>query len=107
MGFNIAVPYRFDQTGRTAGSDDERHVRDLIEQVLLTSAGERVNRPDFGSGVPELVFSPASDAAAATVAYLIRGALQQFLSDRIVLQDVTISTADDGSLTISVSYLNK
>jgi hypothetical protein len=49
---------------RAEGKDDE-HIRDLIEQVLFTSPGERVNRPDFGSGLRQLVFAPNSDERAA------------------------------------------
>ena len=40
---NLAYPYRFDHRGRTAEATDERHIRDLIEQVLFTAPGERVN----------------------------------------------------------------
>ena len=36
---NIALPYRFDGGGRTLQSDDDRHIRDLIEQTLFTSPG--------------------------------------------------------------------
>lgn len=52
---NIAYPFRFDGGGRTATADDDRHIRDLIEGVLFTNPGERVNRPDFGSGLGQLL----------------------------------------------------
>ena len=50
---NVLFPYSFDQRGRTADADQvqslqNRHIQDLIEQVLFTAPGERVNRPDFG-----------------------------------------------------------
>ena len=41
----------------TASSSEDAYVRDLLEQVLLTSPGERVNRPDFGSGLLGMVFA--------------------------------------------------
>ena len=63
-------------------SDDE-HVRDLIEQVLFTRPGERVNRPGFGSGLQQLVFAPNSPELAAAVQFLVQGALQQYLADVI------------------------
>ncbi len=63
---NILYPYQFDNTGGTASTDDDRHIRDMIEQVLFTAPGERVNRPDFGSGIMQLVFEPNSDELAIT-----------------------------------------
>jgi uncharacterized protein len=54
----IDYPYHFDQRKRTAAAGDDDHIRDLIEQVLFTSPGERVNRPTFGSGLLQLVFAP-------------------------------------------------
>ena len=53
-------PWHIDATGRTAQTDDAGHLRDLIEQVLFTAPGERVMRPDFGSGLLGLVFEPNS-----------------------------------------------
>ena len=43
-----------------AATSDDDHIRDLIEQVLFTSPGERVMRPDFGAGLLALVFEPNS-----------------------------------------------
>ncbi len=107
MPGNIAFPYRFDASGRTAQTDDETHLRDLIGQVLMTAPGERVNRPDFGSGVSQLVFAPASDTLAATVQYLIQGGLQKWLGDRIAVQSVSVTPGDDGTLTITIGYLDR
>ena len=72
----LDFPYHFDGRGRSATTTRDDHVRDLIEQILFTSPGERVMRPDFGSGLLELVFEPNSTALAATSQMLIQGALQ-------------------------------
>src|SRR5207248_2302168 len=72
---NIGFPYRFDPTGRTAIVDSETHLRDLIAQVLFTAPGERVMRPDFGSGLLALTFEPNSVELAATTQFLVQGAL--------------------------------
>ena len=56
----IHHPYSFDNTGRTTRTDRVDHIRDLIEQLLFTAPGERVNRPEFGSGLMQLVFAPNS-----------------------------------------------
>ena len=61
----INYPFGFDSRGHTAETNEEKHIRDLIEQVLFTSPGERVNRPSFGSGLLQLIFAPNSDVLAA------------------------------------------
>ena len=106
MPGNIAFPYRFDSSGRTATTDDDTHLRDMIEQVLMTAAGERVNNPNFGCGVPQLVFGPASDTVAATVQFLIQSALQQALAPNILIRNLAV-TPSDGALTITITYYNR
>ena len=100
---NVAFPFRIDGRGRTAEAADEQHVRDMIEQILFTAPGERVNRPTFGSGLLQLVFAPNSEALAATLEASVKGSLQQWLSDVIELGDVAI-LPQDSTLFITVSY---
>ena len=100
---NIDYPFQFDNRGRTALTDDDDHLRDMIEQVLFTSPGERVNRPTFGSGLMQLVFEPMSDELAVTTQYLVQGALQQWLGELIEVQGVQVET-DDSRLQVTVEY---
>jgi hypothetical protein len=100
---NLTVPLRFDHRGRTAECGDERYVRELIEAVLFTAPGERVMRPDFGSGLPQLVFAPASSELAGATRMLVHGALTQWLGDLIAVQQVEVS-ADDATLRVTVAY---
>jgi len=99
----VDFPYHFDGRERTATTDEAAHIRDLIEQILFTNPGERVNRPDFGAGVLQLVFAPASPEAAATAEFMIRGALQQYLGQRVLVETVR-SAAVDASLEITIAY---
>jgi phage baseplate assembly protein W len=101
---NIDFPYGVDTRGHTAGASDEDHVRDMIEQVLFTAPGERVNRPTFGSGLLQLVFAPNGDALAATTQFLAQGALQQWLGDVITVEEVSVEN-DDARLTVTVRYI--
>ncbi|MEA3335583.1 MAG: GPW/gp25 family protein [Chloroflexota bacterium] len=101
---NLDYAYHFDGRGRTAGTGYEDHIRDMIEQVLFTVPGERVNRPDFGSGLLQLVFAPNSDELAATTQFLVQGALQQWLGDLILVEEVEVE-AQDSSLTVQVRYV--
>lgn len=100
---NIDFPYHVDARGRTAEATDTEHIRDLIEQVLFTTPGERVNRPDFGSALMQLVFEPNSDEMAAAIQLLVRSSLQQWLGERIRVDDVVVER-DDATLVIDIRY---
>jgi phage baseplate assembly protein W len=100
----LDYPYHFQGRGRTAETTDADHIRDLIEQVLFTSPGERVNRPTFGSGVMQLVFAPNSDALASATQQLVQGALQQWLGDLIQVQSVDVLN-EDATLRIQIQYI--
>ncbi len=99
----IGFPYRVDPRMRTAEASEEDHIKDLIEQILFTNPGERVNRPDFGAGLDQLVFGPAGAAMVTTVQTLAQGALQQWLSDRVRVDGVEV-TADGPLLRVTVQY---
>jgi phage baseplate assembly protein W len=100
---NVDYPYRFDGQGRTAATSDDDHLRDLIEQVLFTVPGERVNRPGFGSGIMRTVFAPNGDELAAATQFLVHGALQQWLGDLIEVDDVVVEN-HDATLVVNVRY---
>lgn len=100
----IDYPFHFDNNGRTAQANDEKHVRDLIEQVLFTSPGERVNRPDFGCGLMQLIFAPNSDELATATQYLVQGALQRWLGDLIKVEAVEV-TSEDSTIQVIVKYI--
>ncbi len=100
----VAFPYGVDGRGRTQEAEnDDAHVRQLIEQVLFTVPGERVNRPDFGCGLLQLVFAPNSPELAATLQVLVQGALQQWLGSLLRIEDV-VATHEDSTLRVQVSY---
>jgi uncharacterized protein len=101
---NIDFPFAIDGRGRTAETGEDEHIRDLIEQFLFTTPGERVNRPDFGSGLLQLVFSPGGAELEATTQFLVQGGLQQWLGDRIAVESVDVS-ALDSTLRVSVQYV--
>jgi phage baseplate assembly protein W len=99
----IDYPYHVDGRGRTAETSESDHVRDMIEQLLFTTPGERVNRPDFGSGLLQLVFAPAGTELAATTQFLVQAGLQQWLGDRIRVDAVEVGVVDS-TLTVTVVY---
>lgn len=101
---NIDFPYHMDGRGRTADTGADDHLRELIEQVLFTAPGERVMRPEFGSGLYALVFEPGGPELVATTQHLVQGALQQELGSLISVDSVEV-TQDGGTLTVVVSYV--
>jgi len=101
---NIDFPFHFDGRGRTALSGDDDHIRDMIEQFLFTNAGERVNRPDFGSGLLHVVFGANSPELAAALQFTIQAGLQRWLGDLIEVQTLEV-TSEEASLRVVVQYL--
>jgi phage baseplate assembly protein W len=100
---NLAFPFSFDSTGHTAQDSLADHVNDMIELILFTAPGERVNLPTFGSGTAQLLFAPNSDILAAAQQQAIQAGLQQWLSDLIRVNSVTV-IAQDATLTVTVVY---
>lgn len=100
----IAFPYHFDRHGRTATAGYDDHVREMIEQLLFTSPGERVNRPDFGTGLLQMVFAPNSPEVAAALQFSLQAALQRYLGDVITVSTLDV-TSVDATLTVDLSYV--
>ncbi len=101
---NIDFPFHFDSCGRTALTDDHEHIRDMIEQFLFTNAGERVNRPDFGSGLLQLIFAPNSPELATSLQFTVQAGLQQWLGDLIEIRTLQVRS-EDSSLRVVIQYL--
>jgi uncharacterized protein len=99
---NLNFPYQFDSRGRTL-DPSEKYLAQLIEQVLFTMPGERVNMPDFGSGLSQLAFAPTSMEIAAATQFAVQGALQKWLGHAVKIQSVT-AAAEDAILTVTVTY---
>ena len=99
-------PFHLDARGRSADTNVDDHVRDLIFQVLFTSPGERVNRPDFGCGLKQLVFMPNSDVLATATQQLVQGSLQRWLGEVISVERVDVQNVDS-RLEVTVVYLRR
>jgi phage baseplate assembly protein W len=102
MSTNVNFPFQFDGRGRTF-DPQQNYVRQLVEQVLFTSPGERVNLPDFGSGLLQLPFAPNSMEMAAATQFSVQAALQKWLSNYIRVQSV-VAAVDEAVLTVTVTY---
>lgn len=100
----IKFPYSIDGRGRTAGAEDESHIRDMIEQVLFTAPGERVNRPTFGCNLMSLVFGPADGAMSAAAKVMVQSALQQWMGDLIAVHDVLVDV-EESTVRVTIQYI--
>jgi hypothetical protein len=103
MTNNLYFPYQIDGRGRTQEASASDYVKQMVEQVLFTSPGERVNLPDFGSGLLQLPFAPNSVEMAAATQFSVQAALQKWLGSYIRVQSVA-ATAEDATLNVTVTY---
>jgi uncharacterized protein len=102
----LDFPFSIDGSGRAATTGENKHIRDMIMQVLFTNPGERVNRPDFGCGLKRLLFMPNSQPLAAATQVLVKSSLQKWLENEIQVEQVTVDSRDS-QLIVSVTYTNR
>lgn len=101
---DIAFPFRADGRGRTADTGYDDHVRDMIEQLLFTSPGERVMRPDFGCGLLDLVFAPNSPEFASALQLSVQASLQRWLGDVIDVESLEV-ISEDSTIRVHLGYV--
>ncbi len=101
---NIDFPLHFSALGRTADTSDAEHIRDMLELLLLTNPGERVNRPDFGTGLLQHLFAPNSPEVATAMEFTTRAALQRWLGDIVDVHALSF-TATDSRLNVELQYI--
>jgi phage baseplate assembly protein W len=75
----------------------------MIEQVLFTMPGERVNLPDFGTGLRNYLFAAQSDETLTAVQFLVEGALNQWLGEVIEVHGVDVRS-DESAMVVQVRY---
>ena len=107
---DYAFPFRIDAVSQQAAlTTYQAHVEQMIRQVLLTDPGERADLPDFGCGLRRLLFSPNSDAMAATTKVLVLQALNKWLAGQIQVQQVTVvapsAAPDPAQILIQIDYV--
>jgi phage baseplate assembly protein W len=106
---DYAFPFRIAAASRQAEQAAyPAHVRQMVQQVLLTSPGERADLPEFGCGLRALIFATSSDALAATVEMLVRQSLERWLADHVIVIEVEVpppgTDAEENQLVVMVAY---
>jgi phage baseplate assembly protein W len=104
----MAFPFRIGDRG-VATSARAEHVRQQIEQVLLTNPGERVFRPDFGAGMGALVFEPNTSVLAELTRKRLLASLTEALRGEVDPKTLQVDVQPDlqgggETLRVTVSY---
>ena len=102
----LSFPFRLTPEGRAANSKIDRHIKELIIQVLLTNPAERVNLSEFGCGLMNTVFEGNTEGLASQVKFMITQALNRWLGDIINVEEVETESSD-GELRIEIIYTRK
>jgi phage baseplate assembly protein W len=105
---SIHYPLAIDEgLGRLAVEEDyAEHVEQMMIQVLMTNPGERVNRPDFGCGLRQMVFAPNSDATASLTQVAVYQALEKWLGGVIDVSQVEVKAIHE-VLEVRIAYVLK
>ncbi|MBW2737245.1 MAG: GPW/gp25 family protein [Deltaproteobacteria bacterium] len=100
----LQMPFNKGHSGGAAEIDDiDQHIKDKMMQVLFTVPGERVNLPDFGCGIRDLVFEGNNETLAATVRYKIFKAVTRWMGDEVKIDAVNVFNEDE-TLFIQIFY---
>jgi phage baseplate assembly protein W len=101
----VHFPFMLDGRGRVADASHEDHIRQLIEQVLFTAPGERVNRPDFGCGLLRELFGPGNEEERIATRFLVEQALTNWLGELIETRRVDLMHRGE-QLIVEVEYVD-
>lgn len=102
----LDFPFDVSEQGTIRETGISDHIKDEIIAVLLTSPGERVNLPEFGCGLRELLFSPNDEILASMVEFTIAQSLQRWLGDKIAVDGISVQNQEE-KLLINIVYTIK
>ena len=102
----FAFPFAVTNAGRITASGGDDAMRGKLIQVLFTAPGERVNVPEFGCGLFNLVFEPNNGVLAAAMEFTVGQALSRWLGNEILLNNIDVEAAEE-TITIEVEYTKR
>jgi uncharacterized protein len=107
MAIGFDFPFAVNPAGEIAAETNENEVlRGKIIQVLFTTPGERVNQPDFGCGLFNLVFDPNNTILAAAAEFTVGQALTRWLGAEIAVGGVDVRALDE-TLSVEIAYVRR
>jgi len=104
-GSGMSFPPRIGPDGRIVWSQGEQNVRESIQVILKTEAGERVRLPEFGAGLGRYLFEPNNAATQSLIGNRIAGALARW-EPRIAVESVEVAPDPAGpeSAIATITY---
>jgi uncharacterized protein len=96
-------PFQLTPEGAVAVADEEQRIRQRLAQILFTSPGERVMLPDFGCRLRDLIFAGNSDVLAAATEFTVARALQTYMGNDIMINEVHTESLDE-QVVVTVVY---
>jgi uncharacterized protein len=106
LGVGVGFPIKANNNGVIEAAAYEASVHQSIWLILGTAKGERVMRPNFGSGIYNLVFEMQTAATAGQISQMVREDLLLW-EPRIDVLDVQVvpqSTSEGEELLINIDY---
>ncbi|OPY74878.1 MAG: Gene 25-like lysozyme [Syntrophorhabdus sp. PtaU1.Bin153] len=102
----FGFPFAVAGDGGIKATGGDEAIRGKIIQVLFTAPGERVNLPDFGCGLFNLVFEPNDTVLAAAMEFTVGQALTRWLGDEIIVDSVGVESGDE-TINIEIIYTKR
>ena len=78
LGKGLRFPVSINLNGGVSSSALEENVRQSIFIILGTAPGERINRPQFGCQIHDLMFAPNNELTAARAEVYCEEAIYKF-----------------------------
>ena len=105
LGVGWSFPLQLEVDGSASLSEYEEDIRQAVLLILETAKGERVMRPDFGSGLHHLVFEPLNTTMIALAKHTVEQALIQWEPRIDCIQiNAAVPTSNNGRLNIDIRY---
>ena len=102
----LLFPIRIATEGGLEVVSIAQSVRVMLEQVLFTVPGERVNRPRFGVGIQQYVFEPLSVAVEDRLRVALQDNVYEYLGKRVRIESLTVERNDEeAQLIVRVDYV--
>jgi uncharacterized protein len=105
LGQGLSFPPRVGPDGRLAWSSGEDNIRELLQVILMTEAGERLMRENFGCGLRQYLFAPNT----VTTRQRIQNSIEQAVAlwePRASIDDVSVDpdANDPRRVNINVQF---
>jgi hypothetical protein len=101
----IAFPFHKGNISFPDTVQDEELIRQSIIRIILSPRGERVMRPQFGSGALDMVFDNNDDVFSLSMQRAVRSAIGQY-EPRVIVTNVQVDRNEEGNESVvTITYV--